>query len=134
MNEKQVQATGGCLCEAVRYEIRGPHRGVVNCHCEQCRRTSGHFVAATRASKDDFIFVEDRGLRWFVSSSFARRGFCQFCGSSLFWERTDDEENRISIMAGTLDQPSGLSTVENIFVEDAGDYYNIPEIDAAHIE
>ena len=48
MNETATH-TGGCLCGGVRYEVDGPLRDVVACHCSQCRRTSGHFVAATRA-------------------------------------------------------------------------------------
>jgi hypothetical protein len=36
--------TGGCLCGAVRYELRSPLRPVVACHCKMCRRASGSFV------------------------------------------------------------------------------------------
>ena len=38
---------GSCLCGAVRYIVRGELRHVVGCHCGQCRKTSGHYVAAT---------------------------------------------------------------------------------------
>ena len=47
MAESEMKHGGGCLCGAVRYEIRGPLRGVIACHCSQCRRTSGHYVAMT---------------------------------------------------------------------------------------
>jgi predicted metal-binding protein len=30
--DNRVNATGGCLCGAVRYEIIGDLRGIVNCH------------------------------------------------------------------------------------------------------
>jgi len=42
MSNPQIAAIGGCLCQAVRYEIHGPLRDVIACHCTQCRRTSGH--------------------------------------------------------------------------------------------
>lgn len=117
--------TGGCLCGAVRYRVNGSLRPVVNCHCIQCRKTSGHHVAATAAQKADLELLVDRGLRWYDSSEFAHRGFCQFCGGNLFWERTEAENGMISIMAGTLDSPTQLRTVLNIFSTDAGDYYTL---------
>ncbi len=128
-NDKAIRATGGCLCGAVRYEVRGSLRPVIACHCTQCRRTSGHFVAATATAPENLVMVEDKGLRWHQSSSFARRGFCHTCGSSLFWERTAGEGmgERISIMAGTLDSATGLEIETHIYVEDAGDYYQISD-------
>lgn len=120
-----IAATGGCLCGAVRYEVRGPLRQVVNCHCSQCRRTSGHFVAASGARREDLTLIESGGLRWYRSSDKARRGFCVVCGSSLFWDPVSGEETMI--MAGTMDSPTGLETVAHIFVEDAGDYYEISD-------
>jgi hypothetical protein len=124
-NDKAIRATGGCLCGAVRYEVRGSLRPVIACHCTQCRRTSGHFVAATATAPQNLVLVEKKGLSWYQSSSFARRGFCRTCGSSLFWERTEGASDHISIMTGTLDSPTGLETEMHIYVEDAGDYYKI---------
>jgi hypothetical protein len=37
---------GHGLCKSVQYEIHGPRRPVVYCHCQMCRRTSSHFIAA----------------------------------------------------------------------------------------
>ena len=118
-----IRGTGGCLCGAVRYEVRGPLRAVVDCHCSQCRRTSGHFAAFTATRPEDLVLIESGGLRWYRSSARVRRGFCEVCGSSLFWEPASGE--RVSIAAGTLDLPTGLATAAHVFVEDAGDYYTI---------
>jgi hypothetical protein len=120
-----LSSWGRCLCGAVQYEVRGPLRPVVACHCGMCRRTSGHFVAATAARRRHLILHEERGLRWFDSSAQARRGFCQVCGSNLFWEQKGGPN--ISIMAGTLDKPTGLAIAAHICVGDAGDYYRIDE-------
>jgi hypothetical protein len=120
-----VRATGGCLCGAIRYEVRGPLRDVVNCHCGQCRRAHGHYAAYTNAEWSAVTLSGAEHLRWFESSDFARRGFCTTCGSSLFWERRGSSS--VSIAAGSLDAPTGLKTVRHIFVKDAGDYYRIDD-------
>ena len=113
---------GSCLCGAVRYQVTGPLRPVVACHCVQCRKTSGHFVAATSALRADVTI--DGKVTWFHASDTARRGFCGTCGSSLFW---DGPGVNISIHAGTLDGPTGLKTVGHIYCADKGDYYDIKD-------
>lgn len=117
--------TGACLCGAVSYRVTGPLRPVIACHCNQCRRTSGHFVAATATRRANLTVSEDGSLAWFDSSEQARRGFCRNCGASLFWERHGDPH--ISIMAGTLDGPTGLETAMHICLADAGDYYRVAD-------
>ena len=119
------RATGGCLCGAVRYEVRGPLRGVVNCHCGQCRKVHGHVAAYTSAARADLVLIEDRGLKWYASSEIARRGFCGDCGASLFWEVLN--QGPISIAAGGIDAPSGLTTLRHIFTAHKGDYYEITD-------
>ncbi len=123
--DKPPRATGRCLCGAVRYQIRGPLRGVVNCHCGQCRRTHGSVAAYTSAARADLVLTEDRGLKWYRSSDRARRGFCRDCGASLFWEPLGGD--RVAVAAGSIDPPSGLETIRHIFVADKGDYYEIAD-------
>jgi hypothetical protein len=121
--------TGGCLCGGVRYRVDGPLRNVIACHCSQCRRTSGHFVAASSAALADLSFISDETLTWYVSSAEAKRGFCNRCGGNLFWQPTPAASTAptISIMAGTLDTPTGLRTIRHIFVADKSDYYDIDD-------
>ena len=120
-----TRATGRCLCSAVRYAVNGPLRDVSYCHCSQCRRTSGHFVAASACDAGHLRFLEDGGLRWYRSSPLAERGFCKHCGSSLFWRPAHGRH--ISIMAGTLDTPTNLQAFEHIHVDSASDYYTIDD-------
>ena len=116
---------GGCECGAVRYEVTGTMRKVVYCHCTQCQRTSGFYVAATACATEDLHLLNDAGLRWYQSSEIADRGFCEVCGSSVFYRANHGKH--ISIMAGTLDAPTGLVSREHIHVDDAGDYYSIDD-------
>jgi len=116
-----TEYTGGCLCGAVKYRIEGSLRKVVYCHCGQCRKTSGHFVAATACPTDSLSFAKDSGLAWYESSDIASRGFCARCGSSLFWKPAHGRY--VAIMAGALDAPTGLVAREHIYMDDASDYY-----------
>ncbi len=118
-------ATGGCLCGAVRFEISGRLRDVVNCHCGMCQKLHGAFGAHSKAKKTSIRITEDRGLKWYRTSEIARRGFCRECGSSLFWQ--PDEQDATGILAGSLDRPTGLSTMGHIFVGDKADFYEISD-------
>lgn len=121
----QERHEGGCLCGAVRYETRGPLRGVVYCHCSQCRRQTGHVYAATDVDDDRLTVRGGENVAWYEASDFARRGFCRRCGSALFWKHKDSAKT--SIMAGGFDRPSGLKAEAHIFVADKGDYYEIAD-------
>lgn len=118
--------SGSCLCGAVRYDIDGEMRPSVACHCSQCRKTSGHYWSATQVDDASLTVQDPEGaLTWFRSSETAERGFCNRCGASLFWRM--DGEGHTSIGSGTLDMPTGLTTAKHIYVEDKGDYYDVPE-------
>jgi hypothetical protein len=108
----------------VRYEVRGALRPVIACHCSQCRRTSGHFVAATQAPRSALTLLAADTLGGFRSSARAERGFCSRCGGNLFWHPLDADPDQMSIMAGTLDPPTGLRIEQHIFVADKSDYYD----------
>jgi hypothetical protein len=114
---------GGCLCGAVRYRVSGPLRGIINCHCTMCQRLHGSAGAHSKAKKANITVTEERGLKWFATSQRARRGFCGECGSVLFWEPVGQDAT--GIVAGTLDQPTGLKTIGHIFVGEKPDFYEL---------
>jgi hypothetical protein len=120
-----VRATGGCLCGAIRYTVRGPLRGVILCHCGQCRRVHGHLGASTSAARTHVELAGADAVVWFASSARGRRGFCGSCGSSLFFEPVG--EDRLAIAAGSLDQPSGLEVIGHEYVANKADYVRIDD-------
>jgi hypothetical protein len=118
-----ARASGRCLCGAVSFEIRGPLRDVMVCHCEECRRWSGYLGAFTSARLDDLALTADGALRWIdspESDAEARRGFCGECGSSLFWQPPGSDEVRIAV--GALDRPTGLRVAGHGYAHQAGDW------------
>jgi hypothetical protein len=117
--------TGGCLCGAVRYELRGKTTNVTYCHCAMCRRWHGHLGAYAAVDRADFVLTEARGLKWHVSSVHVRRGFCSECGSSLFFDQ--DDLPKMAFCAGSVDAPTELTSKAHIFIGSKGDYYALAE-------
>ena len=120
-----MSVNGSCACGGLKFILKGDLRDVVLCHCSQCRKTSGHYWAATQVYNDDLILVAETTLKWYRSSDIARRGFCSGCGASLFYERYG--EGRTAVAAGTLDGPLDLKIMRNIYVASKGDYYSIAD-------
>jgi hypothetical protein len=123
-----ARATGRCLCGAVRYEVRGPLRDIVLCHCEECRRWGGYVGAFAATKTDDLAVLADDALRWIDSPQSdhgARRAYCAECGTNLFWQA--DGAARIGIAAGSLDRPTGLRIAAHIYTHQAEDYDELPD-------
>lgn len=117
--------TGSCGCRAVRFRATGQLRGVIYCHCSQCRKQTGHFYAATSVDAAGLAIEGEEAITWYAASPQALRGFCKVCGSALFWKQNGSDE--ISVLAGAFDLPSALRGETHIYVADKGDYYEIDD-------
>lgn len=120
-----MSVKGSCLCGEVSYSIDGPLRDVVACHCQQCRKQSGHFYAATDAKDSDLTIKDGGSLTWYAASDEAKRGFCKTCGSALFWK--SNGSTKTSILAGSLDGNPDIKLERHIFCADKGAYYEIED-------
>ncbi|TRD16933.1 GFA family protein [Palleronia caenipelagi] len=113
---------GSCLCGEIRFRVSGPLLPVVGCHCVQCRKTSGHYWAATATRRE---LLEISGTpKWYESTPGIKRGFCGRCGSSLFW---DDGGDLVSIAPGGLDEGEPPAMVGHIFCASKGSYYEVAD-------
>jgi len=124
--------SGQCLCEEIQYTVDGPLRDIINCHCSRCRRSTGHYMAATSARRDDVAISGDT-LRWYEPVIGTEYGFCVNCGSTLFW-RAARYPDHMSIAAGTLTPPTGLKTTTAIFRDYGSDYHHYDESLDNHAE
>ena len=115
--------TGSCLCGGVSFELRGGLDDVIACHCTQCRKQTGNYWASTHTADADLHFIRKSSLAWYRTSEMAQRGFCSACGSTLFWK--SDGSDQTSVCVGSIDGKSGLKLAGHIYVNDAGDYYEI---------
>ena len=126
MNQTKTKTLNGrCLCGAVQFSATGAFEHAEACHCTQCARWTGSYLASTVVKRSDLSISNSDTLKWFNSSETGRRGFCTTCGSSLFWKRVGGDD--IDILVGSLDQPTGLKIREHIYVADKNDYYEIAD-------
>ncbi len=112
--------TGQCLCGAVGYTLSGPLEPPMICHCRECQRQSGHAWAAVTAPLEAVKLREEGSLRWYRASAKARRGFCEDCGSFLFWQEVGAET--IDISMGSLDQRDDIPLVGEIWCSERAPY------------
>lgn len=126
-NDDLQSLNGGCLCGGVRYRLDGKCRDIICCHCENCRRTHGHYSAYTALQKSALSLLSSETLQWYHDASpDTWRGFCNRCGASLFWDARDGA-GRISVAAGSLDDSGDLKTIGHIFMAEAAHYYQIDD-------
>src|SRR3954454_3539668 len=102
--------TGGCLCGAVRYSVRGEPVHVGCCHCGDCRKESGSaFTLYAQWPVDACEITGD-------ISSYQGRGSCGRCVSWLL-DPIDPGDTLIEIRLGSLDQPpSDLTPQAEVWV------------------
>ena len=115
--------TGGCLCGAVRYSVRGEPVHVGRCHCADCRKESGSaFSVYAHWPVEVFELTGE-------VESYDGRGFCARCGSRLF-NPVDPGDKLVEIRIGSLDEaPFELRPQAEIWVKRRESW--IPPVDGA---
>ncbi|MGE0046849.1 MAG: GFA family protein [Hyphomonadaceae bacterium] len=93
---------GGCLCGAVRFELRAAPMKVAFCHCQSCRRATGAPVSVYADCRTQDVVFTRGEMALFESSPGVRRGFCATCGATLSWAQ-DAKPEEIDLHAGAFD-------------------------------
>ena len=94
-----TDATGGCLCGAVRFTATGPPTRVGLCLCLECRKHHGAMFYAAA------VFPADRFSRTGDTRAYKGRAFCPVCGSSVYAESVGEVE----VHLGALDDPNAFT-------------------------
>ena len=108
--------TGGCMCGAVRYELRSEPFDCGWCHCRTCQLTSGA-PAMVFATVPEGDLVWTRGgeqINSVASSSFGHRSFCGACGTP-FLMKVDHPPETLDFSVATLDRPDSIEPTFHIF-------------------
>ena len=103
--------TGGCLCGAVRYRLRGEPVQVGRCHCADCRKESGSAFSVYGNWPIEAFEVSGE------IASYDGRGFCPRCGARLL-NPAEPGDTLIEIRIGSLDEaPFELKPEHEIWVK-----------------
>ena len=114
-----MNKTGSCLCGAVRYEIADAPSETGACHCGMCRKWSGGIYLGMHVAADAVRFDGAENVTTYRSSEWAERGFCNICGSSLYYRVTAPgaHHGEYHIGLGTLDDADGITLNAEIFID-----------------
>lgn len=114
---------GKCLCGAVSITLEGVLPKVDICHCEMCLKWSGTFLGGLSGTHAT-VLGED-SITIYQSSDWAQRAFCKTCGSNLWYCFTPT--GHTSYLAGLFNLPEGLGILQQIFVDEKPDWYDLAQ-------
>jgi hypothetical protein len=117
---------GGCFCGAVRYAVPDEFRYAANCHCSNCRRTTGSAfkpfagierakLALTQGSDRLLIYGEPTG----------HDAHCGVCGSLLYSVVRDGAF--VHVAMGTLIDAPSIRPNRHIFVGSKAPWFAITD-------
>lgn len=112
------------MCGAVRFEARDVPAKCGVCHCEMCRRWTGSALIGVTVPVDKVTFSGD-ALRVITSSTWAERGFCNKCGSGMFFKVTleGDYSGNIELPIGVFDDADGFEMSNEIYIDHKPDSF-----------
>ncbi len=99
------EATGGCLCGAVRFRVTAEPLAPYFCHCTMCQKNSGGpFMAGATVPIEAFAFTKGEPKAYQSSPGFVRLS-CGKCGSAL-GAQAKDNPKLMAFTLGCLDDPN----------------------------
>ncbi len=105
--------SGRCMCGAVTVTAMATKPIVRACHCDMCRRqTSSMFMSL---ATDPGTLQIEGPAKSFRSSEWAERGFCEICGSTLWYGTVADGVRHIS--AGLFENAAGAKLKLEFFAD-----------------
>jgi hypothetical protein len=119
-----MERTGKCMCGVVSYTAE-VHEEISACHCGMCRRwNSGPMLSIGTKS---ITWEGEDNITTITSSEWAERGFCNKCGSSLFYRVTAPGKFQgfTSLAFGTLDDQSGVELTKEWFIDRKPEAYTL---------
>ncbi|MEJ6748099.1 MAG: GFA family protein [Yoonia sp.] len=109
--------SGRCMCGDVTVEVAKLTDRMNACHCEMCRRWAGSAFVAVHGVAADVTFSGP--VKTIASSKWATRGWCDNCGSALFYRANHDGSYGLAV--GLFDNAAGKTLNIEYYVDQKPD-------------
>ena len=115
------EENGKCLCGKVKFTAKHRKNTVGACHCGMCRRWGGGPLMAVSCGAE-VAFEGEENISVYNSSDWAERGFCNKCGSHLFYRLKQTNEHQIPV--GLFDRQADFNFNLQVFVDKKPSFYS----------
>ena len=116
-----------CLCGETIFNVELKDHDVNVCHCQFCRTQTSGIMMSIDVIQGSLEFVKQDQLKVYNSSEWGERGFCQNCGTNLFWRTKDHRYANINVFA-LKDLPSDLRLTTEVYIDKKPDFYNFQNV------
>jgi hypothetical protein len=119
--DNKFEAKGSCLCGATRFTAKKVSENVGACHCGMCRKWGGGPLMAVDCGTE-VSFEGEENISVYNSSEWAERGFCQQCGSHLFYRLKGSQQHMMP--AGLFDDKENFIFKAQVFIDKKPSFYS----------
>ena len=116
--------SGECYCRAVRYQVADAFTYALNCHCSDCRRTTGSaFKPFAGIAREQFNITTGADSLMIYGDATGHNAHCARCGSLLYSLVRDGAY--VHVTMGTLQDAPTIRPSAHIFVGSKAPWYAI---------
>ena len=117
---------GKCYCGAVRYRVEDAFVYASNCHCSNCRATTGSaFKPFAGIEREKFELTAGSERLLVFGEEDLNNTRCGVCGSLLYSVVRDGA--RVHVALGSLEDEPSIRPTEHIFVESKAPWFEITD-------
>jgi hypothetical protein len=117
---------GECFCGAVRYAVSDSFEYALNCHCSNCRRTTGSaFKPFAGIARDRLSITKGDDIVMIHGDEAGHDAHCRRCGSLLYSVVRDGAF--VHVAMGTLVDAPSIRPTAHIFVASKAPWFAITD-------
>jgi hypothetical protein len=117
---------GECFCRAVSYSVADEFAYALNCHCSNCRRTTGSaFKPFAGIAREKFSVTRGGDNLLIYGDDKAHDAHCRGCGSLLYSVVRDGAF--VHVAMGTLVDAPSIRPTAHIFVGSKAPWHEISD-------